>query len=102
MANSSFSDFMLSQRVIDIVEEGFFRSSVRAPSEPESEISLQPESEIPQGDRRLTGPRLELRVASPPLPGEEVTLHYRPPDSIPMYLGIENKVVPQPRFEPLR
>ena len=93
---------MLPQKVVDIVEEGVFRSSVRAPSQSEGEIPLQPQCEIPQGNRQLTEPRLELRVAAPPQPGEEVTLKYHSPDSIPMYLGVQNNVCGrQPSFKPL-
>jgi hypothetical protein len=100
--NRSFSYFMLPQRVTDIVQEGVFRSSVRAPSQSEGEIPLQPECENPQGNRRLTASRLELHLAAPAQPGEEVTLRYHPPDSIPMYLGVQNNVCErQPSFRPL-
>jgi hypothetical protein len=102
MAHKSFSDFMLPQRVIDIVEEGAFRSNVRLPSQPESEIPLQPEDQIPQENKRFTGPRLELRMTAPPLPGEEITLMIRPPGIVPIYMGVQNNVrTPQPSFKPL-
>jgi hypothetical protein len=101
-ANRSFSEFMLPQRVISIVEEGVFRSGVRAPSQSEGDIPLQPEGEIPQGNREWTGPKLEIRLAAPPQPGDEVTLQYRPPDSVPMYCGCQNNNrTPQPSFKPL-
>jgi hypothetical protein len=83
MEHRSFSDFRLPQRVINIDEEGVFPSNVRPLSQPE--IPLQPEDQIPQENTQSTGAILQLHVAAPPQPGEEITLTIRPPDIVPIY-----------------
>jgi hypothetical protein len=75
--SKSFSFIAIPQDVIDIVEEGVFRSSVGGPVQPGQEVAVR------------LGPRALIPAEGRFLP-------------LPMYLWVQNNVrTPQPSFKPL-